>query len=123
VRGFRTNRAQILGQKKIVLEVARSAGFFPLTPLTRMIISKSRDLPEFSPLPYSPPRPADGPGGEGAAADAFLKLRKELLVLLCPAWRKWGSASTVEPNTIILRKQRKEKSNNDTPGSSSLAEK
>jgi len=24
------------------------------------------------------------------------------LVLLCPAWRNWGSATTVRPNTIIL---------------------
>ena len=24
------------------------------------------------------------------------------LVLLCPAWKKWGSATTVKPNTIIL---------------------
>lgn len=24
------------------------------------------------------------------------------LVLLCPAWRNWGTATTVKPNTIIL---------------------
>ena len=24
------------------------------------------------------------------------------LVLLCPAWKKWGSATTVKPNTVIL---------------------
>ena len=24
------------------------------------------------------------------------------LVLLCPAWKTWGSATTVKPNTIIL---------------------
>ncbi len=24
------------------------------------------------------------------------------LVLLCPAWKKWGAATTVNPNTIIL---------------------
>ena len=24
------------------------------------------------------------------------------LVLLCPAWKKCGSASTIEPNTVIL---------------------
>ena len=24
------------------------------------------------------------------------------LVLLCPAWRKWGSVRTVKPNTVIL---------------------
>ncbi|MEN6458188.1 MAG: hypothetical protein ABFC63_04605, partial [Thermoguttaceae bacterium] len=24
------------------------------------------------------------------------------LVLLCPAWRRWGTATTVKPNTLIL---------------------
>ena len=24
------------------------------------------------------------------------------LVLLCPAWKRWGTATTVKPNTIIL---------------------
>ena len=24
------------------------------------------------------------------------------LVLLCPAWKRWGSATTVKPNTTIL---------------------
>ena len=24
------------------------------------------------------------------------------LVLLCPAWKRWGSARTVKPNTVIL---------------------
>ena len=24
------------------------------------------------------------------------------LVLLCPAWKKWGTATTVKPNTTIL---------------------
>ena len=24
------------------------------------------------------------------------------LVLLCPAWKKWGSATTVKSNTVIL---------------------
>ena len=28
------------------------------------------------------------------------------LVLLCPAWKKWGTASTVKPNTVILHSQR-----------------
>src|ERR1022692_1591095 len=27
------------------------------------------------------------------------------LVLLCPAWKKWGTAKTVMPRTIILRSQ------------------
>jgi hypothetical protein len=24
------------------------------------------------------------------------------LVLLCPAWKRWGTAKTVKPNTVIL---------------------
>jgi hypothetical protein len=24
------------------------------------------------------------------------------LVLLCPAWRKWGTARTVQPGTVVL---------------------
>jgi alpha-beta hydrolase superfamily lysophospholipase len=24
------------------------------------------------------------------------------LVLLCPAWKKWGTATTVKPNTVVL---------------------
>ena len=24
------------------------------------------------------------------------------LVLLCPAWKRWGRATTVKPNTVIL---------------------
>lgn len=24
------------------------------------------------------------------------------LVLLCPAWKRWGTATTVKPNTVIL---------------------
>jgi alpha-beta hydrolase superfamily lysophospholipase len=27
------------------------------------------------------------------------------LVLLCPAWRRWGKASTVKPGTVILHSQ------------------
>ncbi len=27
---------------------------------------------------------------------------KARLVLLCPAWKKWGSAKTVKPGTVIL---------------------
>ena len=30
------------------------------------------------------------------------------LVLLCPAWKKWGSATTVKPNTIILHSKHDE---------------
>ena len=28
------------------------------------------------------------------------------LVLLCPAWKNWGSADTVKPNTVILHSRR-----------------
>ena len=28
------------------------------------------------------------------------------LVLLCPAWKKWGSATTVKPNTTILHSRK-----------------
>jgi hypothetical protein len=27
------------------------------------------------------------------------------LVLLCPAWKRWGSASTVKPSTVILHSE------------------
>ena len=27
------------------------------------------------------------------------------LVLLCPAWKKWGTAKTVRPGTVILRRR------------------
>jgi hypothetical protein len=27
------------------------------------------------------------------------------LVLLCPAWKKWGTATTVKPGTIILHSE------------------
>jgi len=27
------------------------------------------------------------------------------LVLLCPAWKKWGTATTVKPNTVILHSE------------------
>jgi alpha-beta hydrolase superfamily lysophospholipase len=27
------------------------------------------------------------------------------LVLLCPAWKRWGTATTVKPNTVILHSQ------------------
>jgi len=28
-----------------------------------------------------------------------------VLVLLCPAWKKWGTATTVEPGTLILHSE------------------
>ena len=27
------------------------------------------------------------------------------LVLLCPAWKRWGTATTVKPGTVILHSQ------------------
>lgn len=27
------------------------------------------------------------------------------LVLLCPAWKRWGTASTVKPGTVVLHSQ------------------
>ena len=28
-----------------------------------------------------------------------------LLVLLCPAWKRWGTATTVRPDTVILHSE------------------
>ena len=28
------------------------------------------------------------------------------LVLLCPAWKNWGTATTIKPNTIILHSRK-----------------
>ena len=38
----------------------------------------------------------------GGAVAANLKSGSARLVLLCPAWKKWGSATTVKPGTRIL---------------------
>jgi alpha-beta hydrolase superfamily lysophospholipase len=38
----------------------------------------------------------------GGAVAMNLRNDSAWLVLLCPAWRKWGSARTVNPGTIIL---------------------
>ena len=38
----------------------------------------------------------------GGAAAMNLRNDSARLVLLCPAWKKWGSATTVKPGTIIL---------------------
>jgi pimeloyl-ACP methyl ester carboxylesterase len=38
----------------------------------------------------------------GGAVAMNLRNDSARLVLLCPAWRKWGSARTVEPGTVIL---------------------
>ena len=31
-----------------------------------------------------------------------IKIGDARLVLLCPAWKKWGTARTVKPGTVIL---------------------
>ncbi len=38
----------------------------------------------------------------GGAVAMNLRNNSARLVLLCPAWRKWGSAKTVKPGTVIL---------------------
>ena len=38
----------------------------------------------------------------GGAIAANLKLGSARLVLICPAWKKWGTAKTVKPGTRIL---------------------
>jgi alpha-beta hydrolase superfamily lysophospholipase len=38
----------------------------------------------------------------GGAVAMNIDSNETPLVLLCPAWRNWGLASTVKPNTIIL---------------------
>lgn len=38
----------------------------------------------------------------GGAVAMNIKCGEARLVLLCPAWRKYGSAKTVKPNTVIL---------------------
>jgi hypothetical protein len=38
----------------------------------------------------------------GGAVAININSRDARLVLLCPAWKKWGTAKTVEPDTVIL---------------------
>jgi alpha-beta hydrolase superfamily lysophospholipase len=38
----------------------------------------------------------------GGAVAMNIKAGSTPLVLLCPAWKRWGKATTVKPNTIIL---------------------
>ena len=38
----------------------------------------------------------------GGAVAINIESKDTPLVLLCPAWKKWGTATTVKPNTIIL---------------------
>jgi len=38
----------------------------------------------------------------GGAVAMNIDAQETPLVLLCPAWKKWGTATTVKPNTTIL---------------------
>lgn len=38
----------------------------------------------------------------GGAVAVNIDSKDTPLVLLCPAWKKWGTATTVTPNTVIL---------------------
>ena len=41
----------------------------------------------------------------GGAVAMDLELGSTPLVLLCPAWKRWGRASTVKPGTILLHSE------------------
>ena len=41
----------------------------------------------------------------GGAVAMNLDLGSTPLVLLCPAWRRWGTARTVKPGTVILHSE------------------
>ncbi len=49
-------------------------------------------------------RKPDGVVGSsrGGAVAMNINTGTTSLVLLCPAWKRWGTATTVKPNTIIL---------------------
>src|SRR5580700_3215302 len=38
----------------------------------------------------------------GGAVAMNIKIGQSRLVLLCPAWKKWGTVKTVKPGTVIL---------------------
>src|ERR1700722_13494379 len=38
----------------------------------------------------------------GGAVAMNIKIKGARLVLLCPAWKKWGTVKTVKPGTVIL---------------------
>ena len=42
----------------------------------------------------------------GGAVAMSIDSQDTPLVLLCPAWRKWGTATTVKPNTTILHSRK-----------------
>jgi len=42
----------------------------------------------------------------GGAVAMNIKSEDTPLVLLCPAWKNWGTATTVKPNTVILHSRK-----------------
>ena len=44
----------------------------------------------------------------GGAVAMNIDSKDTPLVLLCPAWKNWGTATTVKPNTIILHSRQDE---------------
>ena len=44
----------------------------------------------------------------GGAVTMNIDSQDTPLVLLCPAWKKWGAATTVKPNTVILHSRQDE---------------
>src|SRR5947209_16167575 len=47
-------------------------------------------------------QPAEVVGSSRGSASTNIDSGEAKLVLLCPAWRKYGTARTVEPGTVIL---------------------
>ena len=41
----------------------------------------------------------------GGAVAMNVDAKGAILVLLCPAWKKWGTATTVKPDTVILHSE------------------
>jgi alpha-beta hydrolase superfamily lysophospholipase len=41
----------------------------------------------------------------GGAVAMNVDTRGATLVLLCPAWKKWGTATTIKPGTVILHSE------------------
>ena len=42
----------------------------------------------------------------GGAVAVNIESKDTPLVLLCPAWKNWGTATTVKPNTVILHSRK-----------------
>ena len=50
-------------------------------------------------------QPAVVGSSRGGAVAMNITIGDARLVLLCPAWKKWGTAKTVKPGTVILHSQ------------------